>query len=223
VTAGLDCTLIFAAKTARTFAYGFLGIVLPVYLSELGVGAVGIGAAITLTLLSSAALTWTVRRPAERYGARAALLGLVVLSALAAVLLLVSRTPWVVVVAAMLGNVAVGVGETGPFLTVEQVVVARATSGQARARTNALSVYNLVGYGSAAVGAAIVGLFDGYRPLFALFLAAAASRPWSTAACRARRGSSARPARPVDPRRSSGGSPRASRSTPSPADSSCNP
>jgi hypothetical protein len=24
-----DCALVFAAKTARTFAYGFLGIVLP--------------------------------------------------------------------------------------------------------------------------------------------------------------------------------------------------
>jgi hypothetical protein len=59
----------------RTFAYGFLGIVLPVYLSELGVGAVGVGAAVTLTLLSSAALTWAVRKPAERYGPRAALLG----------------------------------------------------------------------------------------------------------------------------------------------------
>jgi MFS family permease len=164
--------LVFAAKTSRTFAYGFLGIVFPVYLSELGVGAVGIGAAVTLTLLASAALTWAVRRPAERYGARVALLGLVALSALAAVLLLVSRSPWVVVAAAMLGNVAVGVGETGPFLTVEQVVVARATSGQAR--TNALTVYNLIGYGSAALGAAIVGLFDGYRPLFALFLLAAA-------------------------------------------------
>ena len=164
--------LIYAAKTARTFAYGFLGIVLPVYLSELGVGAAGIGVAVTLTLLSSAALTWAVRRPAERYGARVALLGLVALTALAAVLLLISRSPWVVVVAAMLGNVAVGVGETGPFLTVEQVVVARATSGQAR--TNALTAYNLIGYGSAALGSAVVGLFDGYRPLFALFLGAAA-------------------------------------------------
>ncbi|MGH6690052.1 MAG: MFS transporter [Gammaproteobacteria bacterium] len=61
---------------------------------------------------------------------------------------------------------------TGPFLTVEQVVVARATSGQAR--MNALTAYNLIGYGSAALGSAVVGLFEGYRALFALFLIAAA-------------------------------------------------
>ncbi len=164
-------TVVFIAKAVRTFAYGFLGIVLPVYLSDLGVSAVGVGASITLTLLASAALTWAVRRPAERYGARPALLGLVALSAIAAVLLLFSRTPWLVVAAAMLGNVAVSTGETGPFLTVEQVIIARATSGEAR--TTALSLYNLVGYGAAALGSVVVALFDGYRPLFALFLAAA--------------------------------------------------
>ena len=164
--------MVFTAKAARTFAYGFLGIVLPVYLAELGVGALGVGASVTLTLLASAGLTWAVRRPAERYGARVALLSLVALSAVAALLLLASPAPWVVVAAAMLGNVAVSTGETGPFLTVEQVVIARATSGEAR--TTALSFYNLVGYGAAALGSLIVGLFDGYRPLFVLFLAATA-------------------------------------------------
>ena len=162
--------LVLAAKTARTFAYGCLGIVLPLYLAELGLGAAGVGAAITLMLLASAALTWTVRRPAERHGARAVLLVLVALSLVSALLLLTSRVPWVVVAAAMLGNVAVSTGETGPFLTIEQVVVTRATS--ADARTAALSVYNLVGYGAAALGSAVVGVVDGYRPLFALFLAA---------------------------------------------------
>ncbi|OLC15022.1 MAG: hypothetical protein AUH29_09105 [Candidatus Rokubacteria bacterium 13_1_40CM_69_27] len=163
---------VFAAKTARTFCYGFLGIVLPVYLGELGVGPLGVGTAVTLTLAASAALTWMVRRPAERYGARVALLGLVVLTALSALMLLVSRSPWVVVAAAMLGNVAVGAGETGPFLTVEQVVVARAVTGARR--TTILSLYNLLGYGAAALGAAAVRGVAGYDALFLLFLAGAA-------------------------------------------------
>jgi len=159
-----EVAAVFAAKTARTFCYGYLGIILPVYLSELGLGAAGVGAAVTLTLLASA-----VRRPAERLGARSALLGLVALSAAAAVLLLASRQPWTVVLAAMLGNVAVGTGETGPFLTVEQVVVARATAPGRR--TLALSLYNLVGYGAAAAGAVSAAGLGDYRRLFALFLA----------------------------------------------------
>src|SRR6185436_18342791 len=114
---------------ARTFCYGFLGIALPLYLEQLGLGPAAIGEAITATLAGSALLTWLVRRPAERHGPRVAFLGLVALSAIAAALLLVTRDPWLVVVAAVLGNVAVGTGETGPFLTIEQVVIARAVPG----------------------------------------------------------------------------------------------
>jgi MFS family permease len=162
---------IFVAKTARTFCYGFLGILLPVYLDELGVSAVGVGMAVTLTLVGSAALTWAVRRPAERFGGRSVLLALAALTAVSASLLLVSREPWVVVLAAMVGNVAVGAGETGPFLSIEQVMIARAAP--AGRRTKVLSVYNLLGYAAAALGAAAVGVVDSYRVLFALFLAAA--------------------------------------------------
>src|SRR5438445_708942 len=160
---------IFVAKTVRTFCYRFLGIALPVYLSELGLTAAGLGVAVTLTLAGSALLTWLVRRPAERYGGRPALIALGALSALAAVILLSSRDPRLVVLAAMLGNVAVGTGETGPFLALEQVRIARAVA--AGQRTAALSIYNLLGYAAAALGAATVGALAGYRPLFVVFLA----------------------------------------------------
>ena len=162
---------VFVAKSVRTFCYGFLGILLPLYLAQLGLDARGVGLAVTCTLVGSAALTWAVRRPAERLGGRAALIGLAALSGLAAALLLTTSNPWVVVLAAMLGNVAVGTGETGPFLSVEQVVIARAAAGARR--TTLLSVYNLLGYAAAAVGAGVVGLATP-QWLFGVFLAAAA-------------------------------------------------
>ncbi len=158
---------ILLAKSLRTFCYGFLGILLPVYLAAHGMDAQGVGLAVTCTLVGSAALTWAVRRPAERLGARAALGALAVLSMLAAALLLVFDNPWVVVLAAMIGNVAVGTGETGPFLSIEQVVLARAVTGPRR--TTVLSVYNLLGYAAAGLGAAIVGL-AAPRVLFTIFL-----------------------------------------------------
>src|SRR6059036_2263995 len=71
-----DLAAVSIAKTVRTFSYGFLGIVVPLHLSDLGLGPAGIGAAVTLMLVGSAVLTWAVRRPAERYGARATLVGL---------------------------------------------------------------------------------------------------------------------------------------------------
>ena len=168
--ANREILTIFVAKLARTFSYGYLGILLPLYLADLGLSASGIGASVTMTLVGSALLTWAVRAPAERLGVRAALLGLAALTAIAAAMLLVTRNPYVVVLAAMLGNIAVGTGETGPFLSIEQVAIARAV--QTDRRTTVLSVYNLLGYGAAALGAAVVSLGTPHT-LFAGFLAAA--------------------------------------------------
>ena len=164
-----DGRLVFVAKATRTFCYGFLGVLFPVYLAERGMDARQIGVAITLTLLASAAMTFAIRRPAERYGARAALVaqaGLIVVSAL---VFLMTEQPWLVVAAAMVGNLAVGTGETGPFLTLEQVAVTRATPRERL--TTALSWYNLAGYAASALGAATVGSAGpSPRLLFAVFL-----------------------------------------------------
>ncbi len=164
-----DGRLVFVAKSARTFCYGFLGVLFPVYLAERGMDARQIGMAGTLTLLASAAMTFAIRRPAERYGARAALFaqaGLIVISAL---VFLATEQPWLIVVAAMVGNLAVGTGETGPFLTLEQVAVTRSTPRERL--TTALSLYNLAGYGASALGAAAVGQAGASpRMLFLIFL-----------------------------------------------------
>jgi MFS family permease len=166
---GRDAQLVFLAKTSRTFCYGFLGVFFPVYLTRLGLGAGELGFALTLTLLSSAAMTFAIRRPAERYGLRPALVAQSVLIVISAALFLQSHDPWIVVVAAMLGNLAVGTGETGPFLALEQVVVTRDTPKDRL--TTVLSFYNLTGYAAAALGAAAVGgALASARVLFGAFL-----------------------------------------------------
>jgi MFS family permease len=164
-----DGRLVFMAKTARTFCYGFLGVLFPVYLAEHGLDARGIGVAVTLTLLASAGMTFAIRRPAERFGARAALLAQAGLIVISAAVLLVTEQAWLIVAAAMIGNLAVGSGETGPFLTLEQVAVTRATPRERL--TTVLSLYNLAGYGASALGAAAVGRAGASpRVLFAVFL-----------------------------------------------------
>lgn len=167
-----DARLVFAAKTTRTFCYGALGVLVPVYLARLGLDARGLGLAVTLTLFSSATLTFAVQRPARRWGPRAALLGLAGLSVVAGALFLLARDPWLVMLAAMLGNLAVGTGETGPFQALEQVVVTRASTREAL--TRALSLYNLTGYVASAFGAALVArLPDAPAVVFVIFLAGA--------------------------------------------------
>ena len=166
-----DGRLVLVAKTARTFCYGFLGVLFPVYLAERGMDARQIGVAITLTLLASATMTFAIRRPAERFGSRAALLAQAGLIVVSAIVFLVTEQPWLIVVAAMVGNLAVGTGETGPFLTLEQVAVTRATPREGL--TTALSLYNLAGYGASALGAAAVSQAGASpRLLFLVFLLA---------------------------------------------------
>lgn len=163
--------LVFGAKTARTFCYGFLGVLFPVHLTRLGLDAPALGLAVTLTLLASAGLTLAIRRPAERFGPRAMLMALAGLIVVASGIFLATREPWLVVAAAMIGNLAVGTGETGPFLALEQVAVTRAT-GRERL-TGVLSLYNLTGYVASALGAALMAWTDtSPGTLFLVFLGA---------------------------------------------------
>src|SRR5260370_35358101 len=81
-----------------------------------------------------------------------------------------TRAPCLVVLAAMLGNVAVGPGAAGPFLTLEQVVVPRAVAPDRL--PSALALYNLLGSVAAALGAAGAALVPA-PALFAAFGAGA--------------------------------------------------
>lgn len=164
---GLDGWILFSAKAIRTFCYGYLGVLFPIYLARLGLDTPAVGTAVSLTLLASAGLTLAIRGPSRRLGARPVLMGLSCLIVVSGALLLLSRDPRIVILAAMLGNLAVGAGETGPFLTVEQVVLARL--GPKERMTRLYSFYSLTGYVAAALGAALVS--RGNVSLQALFAA----------------------------------------------------
>jgi MFS family permease len=163
--------LVLAAKALRSFCYGYLGVLLPLHLAALGVGPAGIGIAVALTLGASAALTVALRRPAERLGGRAVLVALSWLIVGAGAVLATTRSPALVVAAAMLGNVAVSAGETGPFLSIEQVLVARAAPPDRL--TLALSVYYVVGYAAAGLGALAVAAVPGAALAWLFWLFAA--------------------------------------------------
>ena len=88
---GRNAWLVFVAKTARTFCYGFLGVFFPVYLTNLGLSASELGVAVTLTLIASALMTFAIRRPAERFGPRVALAAQAGLIVISAVIFLLTR------------------------------------------------------------------------------------------------------------------------------------
>jgi len=161
-----DGKVIFLEKTVRTVPYGFLGVLFGVYLAQLGFSAFAIGIVLTLTVLSSAFYTFIISLVADRLGRRKTLVFFALTDFVAGLFLLISTDWWAPVFAGIVGNMTVGAGEVGPFLSLEQAILPR--TSRADRRTLAFSVYNLVGYGASSAGALLAGLprYVGYSPLF---------------------------------------------------------
>ena len=79
----------------------------------------------------------------ERFGPRPVLIGLAGLGLSAGLILATARAPALVVLAAMLGNVALSGGDSGPFMSIEQVLVTIDPHSPPKFRVNGpLSNYN---------------------------------------------------------------------------------
>jgi MFS family permease len=166
-----DGKTIFLEKTVRTVPYGFLGVLFGVYLAQLGFNAFEIGIVLTFTVLSSAFYTFIVSFIADRIGRRRTLIFFALTDFAAGSALFLSNAWWAPVFAGIVGNMTVGAGEVGPFLSLEQAILPRTCNAQRR--TLAFSVYNLVGYGASSFGALFAGIpqYVGYRPLFLAYMA----------------------------------------------------
>src|SRR3989441_4721256 len=172
-----DGKVVLVEKAVRTVPYGFLGVLFSVYLSkELGLGAFLIGVVLALTVASSAIYTLVASVFADRFGRKRTLIFFALTDAMAGALLFSSNSLWAPVAAGIVGNMTVGAGEVGPFLTLEQAILPGVSDS--KRRTLGFSVYNLVGYVSSLAGALLAGLppyigpgIGGYRPLFLAYLA----------------------------------------------------
>src|SRR5437660_4856347 len=167
-----DGKLVLIEKALRTVPYGFLGVLFSVYLSsQFNLDAFLIGVVLALTVASSAIYTLVASVFADRVGRKRTLIFFALTDALAGAILYSSDSVWAPIAAGIIGNMTVGAGEVGPFLTLEQAILPGASDS--RRRTLGFSVYNLVGYVSSSAGARLVGLpeyigpgIGGYRPLF---------------------------------------------------------
>ena len=154
-----DGRLLFATRIARLFGYGFLSVVLVLYLVEIGFGAFEVGLLLTLTLVGDAAISLWLTTHADRIGRRRVLLagaGLMVLGG--------PRVPalarsWVLVLTATIGVISPSGNEVGPFLAVEQAALSQTVAD--RQRTRVFAWYNLAGSFATASGALAAGLLGG--------------------------------------------------------------
>ncbi|TFZ00036.1 MFS transporter [Ramlibacter rhizophilus] len=152
-----------AAKALRGFGDGFVSLLLPAYLLELGWTAFEVGLVATTTLLGSGLLTLAAGHLAQRWGHRRLLLaatGLMVATGLGVACV---SSFWPLLVVAFAGTLNPSGGDTSVFMPVEHALLAQ--SAQDRKRTPAFARYSLVGTLAAAAGALAAALpsFAGER------------------------------------------------------------
>src|SRR2546425_9292880 len=163
-----DGRLLFTTRVLRMFGYGFLAVVLVLYLAALGLDPLTIGAILTLTLVGDTVISLWLTTSADRIGRRRVLVAGSLLMVGAGVLFAVTSWVPLLILAATIGVISPTGNEVGPFLAVEQAVLSQATP-DAR-RTPTFAWYNLAGYVATAVGSLAAGLVS--QLLLAMGLAA---------------------------------------------------
>ena len=166
-----DIRLLFSTRMVRLFAYGFLSVVLVLYLAEAGLGEGQIGLLLTLTLVGDTAISLWITTNADRLGRRRMLVAGSVLMIFAGSLFILTRNFYVLLLAAMIGVISPSGNEVGPFLSIEQAALSQLLPDERR--TQVFSWYNLVGSFATALGALVGGV--GAQALQGLGYAAGAS------------------------------------------------
>lgn len=146
-----DIPLLFATRIVRMFCYGFLSVVLALYLSESGLSETAIGLLFTSTLMGDAVISLWLTTSADRFGRKRTLILGALLMAGAGVTFVLTSNVLVLVFAAIVGVISPGGNEIGPFLSVEQASLSQLVPDAQR--TQFFAWYNLTGSFATATGA----------------------------------------------------------------------
>ena len=164
-----DIPLLFTTRIIRMFGYGFLSVVLALYLAQRGLNEGEIGLLLTLTLAGDAGITLWITTTADRLGRRRMLVIGAALMIMAGVIFSLTGNYILLIVTAIVGVISPSGNEIGPFLSIEQASLSQLLPDERRTQTFAW--YNLVGSFATATGALVGGglaqllQVAGYSPL----------------------------------------------------------
>ena len=171
-----DIVLLFVTRIIRLFCYGFLSVVLALYLAEAGLTEGQIGLLLTLTLVGDALISLWMTTSADRFGRKRTLILGAFLMAVAGIVFVLTQNVVLLILAAIIGVISPSGNEIGPFLSVEQAGLTQLIPNQRR--TQIFAWYNLVGSFATATGALAGGwlgqilqnkewtAFEAYRLVF---------------------------------------------------------
>jgi len=146
-----DGYFLFVTRIARMFGYGFLSVVLILYLEKAGLRQVQIGLLLTLTLIGDTLISLWITTNADRIGRRRMLILGSILMVFAGILFAVTRDFLFLLIAATIGVISPSGYEVGPFLSIEQAALSQIVPDEKR--THIFAWYNLAGSFATALGA----------------------------------------------------------------------
>lgn len=145
-----DIILLFSARIVRLFCYGFLSVVLALYLAQVGLSKQQIGLLFSLTLAGDAGISLWLTTSADHFGRQRTLIIGALLMIGAGVVFILTKDPLLLMVAGIIGVISPSGNEIGPFLSVEQAGFTQLIPDEKRTQTFAW--YNLAGSFATAVG-----------------------------------------------------------------------
>jgi MFS family permease len=145
-----DAGRILAARSLRAFGDGYVALLLPIYLFELGFDAFAIGGIVTGTLIGTALLTIWIGLIANRYSRRGLLIAAAVLMTATGVGFAATTSYWPLLLIAFVGTMNPTSGDASVFLPLEQTVLTGTVD--AKRRTALFARYSVIGSLAGALG-----------------------------------------------------------------------
>jgi MFS family permease len=152
-----DGKLLLAARIMRTFGYGFLSVIIAIYLRLLGFDNIQIGLLLGSALVNSVIFTLFASFYADRIGRRRLLIIYASLMSVSGLIFTITDNYFLLILAAFIGTMNVTGSETGAFLTIEQATLPQTIRNKQMMNT-AFALYNMVGTFSMSAGILLSGL-----------------------------------------------------------------
>ena len=141
---------VYAARALRDFGDGFVAVLLPVYLTALGLGAFEVGLVATLALLGSALMTLGIGFLGAKADQRRLLLGASILMIATGVAFANAETYAVLLLVSFVGTINPSSGSVSIFVPLEHALLSHSVADADRTRMFAR--YSLIGALAAAAG-----------------------------------------------------------------------
>jgi len=156
--ASLDARRILVARGLRAFGDGFVALLVPIYLYDLGFTALAIGAIVTSTLIGTALLTLWVGMAANRHSRRRLLLAAALLMAATGAGFAITTAFWPLLLVAFIGTMNPTSGDASIFLPLEHAALTQTV--EPRRRTALFARYSVIGSLAGAIGVLAASLPD---------------------------------------------------------------